>query len=97
MTTTAGEGAAGICVIRVEQDLEKVLITVTINTAVGRTLYDEFETICAIVLLNPSTMLDVVEMVVVFPPPSICGIAPMYCSVVGLLRDVSLPFHSATS
>ena len=36
-------------------------------------------------------------MVVVLPPATIWLITPMYCVVVGELRLVSLPFHSATS
>ncbi len=42
-------------------------------------------------------MLAVAPIVVVFPPATICPIAPKYCAVVGVLSEVSLPFHSATS
>ena len=42
-------------------------------------------------------MQAVVPMVVVLPPAAIWPAAPKYCSVVGVLSEVSLPFHSATS
>ena len=42
-------------------------------------------------------MLCVVLTVVLLPPATIWPIAPKYCGVVGVLRLVSVPFHSATS
>jgi hypothetical protein len=65
--------------------------------AVGRTPNEVFATICATVDFRPSTMLCVVPIVAVLPPLTICDAAPKYWEVVGALRLVSVPFHSATS